>query len=273
MKTPIEGVILVTGASSGIGEAAARLLAARADVLVLVARREDRLTALAGELGAAHPRCRVEVRPCDLTDGESARALVADVITLHGRIDVLVNNAGMGDIGPFARAEPGKLDAMLRVNVIGATAMARAVAPAMIARRRGGILNVSSGFGLTWMPMFAAYVGTKHYVTAFSEALRVELADQGVVVSQLCPGPVATEFEAVADNPFGVSMPKFMEIDATRCARAGIEGLANGRAIIIPGAVAWVAITLGRLTPRFVMRALTRVIVRAMRRRLPEERR
>lgn len=273
MKTPIEGVILVTGASSGIGEAAARLLAARADVLVLVARREDRLTALAAELKAAYPRCGVEVRPCDLTDGESARALVADVITLHGRIDVLINNAGMGDIGPFARAEPGKLDAMLRVNVIGATAMARAVAPAMIARRRGGILNVSSGFGLTWMPMFAAYVGTKHYVTAFSEALRVELADQGVVVSQLCPGPVATEFEEIAENPFGVSMPKFMEIDATRCARVGIEGLANGRAIIIPGVVAWVAITLGRLTPRFVMRGLTRLIVRGMRKRLPEDRR
>lgn len=273
MKTPIEGVMLVTGASSGIGLAAARLLAARADVLVLVARREDRLAALAAELRASFPRCSVEVRPCDLTDGESARALVADVITLHGRIDVLINNAGMGDIGPFARADPGKLDGMLRVNVLGATAMARAVAPAMIARKRGGILNVSSGFGLIWMPMFAAYVGTKHYVTAFSEALRVELADQGVVVSQLCPGPVATEFEEIAENPFGVSMPSFMEISAEQCARAGIDGLHRGRAIIVPGVVAWLVINLTRLTPRPVLRLVTRVIVRVMRRRLAEDRR
>ncbi len=269
MKTPIEGVMIITGASSGIGAAAARQLAARASVLVLVARRVERLEAIAEELRAGS-RCAVEVRPCDLTDVESARALVDDVISTHGRIDVLVNNAGMGDIGPFERSDPAKLDAMLRVNVLGATAMARAVAPAMVARRRGGILNVSSGFGLVWLPMFAAYAGTKHYVTAFSEALRCEMASYNVVVSQLCPGPVATEFEEVAENPFGVS-PGAVEISAERCARAGIAGLAKGKAIITPGALAWLSITLGRITPRPVMRLFGRLAVRVMRGRLKTE--
>jgi len=265
MTTPIDGVIIITGASSGIGEAFARQVAPRAAVVVLVARRKDRLDALASELNAAHGELTVAVMPCDLTDTEAARTLVSDVVTRFGRIDVLINNAGMGDIAPFETADADKLERMIGVNVTGFTAMARAVVPAMVARKRGAILNVSSGFGLVTMPMFTTYVATKHYVTAFSEGLRAELAYHGITVTQLCPGPVATEFEAVAGNPFGQSTPGFVELSAEACAEAGLRGLARGRALVIPGMVAWVMITLGRITPRPIYRVVSRLVGRAMR--------
>lgn len=271
MSSPIEGVIIVTGASSGIGAEFARQLARRAEVLVLVARRKARLDALAEELRAAHGGLTVAVSPCDLSQSESARDLVAEVVTRFGRIDVLINNAGMGDIGPLAQAEPDKIDRMLGVNVIGFTAMARAVVPAMVARRRGAILNVSSGFGLVTMPMFSAYVATKHYVNGFSESLRAELDRYDISVSQLCPGPVATEFEAVAENPFGMSTPGFMEISASHCARVGVRGLERNKALVIPGLGAWLMINLGRLTPPPIKRLFDRLTARAMYRRLQKD--
>lgn len=268
MHSPITGIIIVTGASSGIGTEFARQLAGRAEVLVLVARRKARLDALADELREAHPNLTVAVSPCDLSESENARTLVAEVVTRFGRIDVLINNAGMGDIGPLATADPEKIDRMLGVNVVGFTAMARAVVPAMVARKRGAILNVSSGFGLVTMPMFSAYVATKHYVHGFTESLRAELGRYDISVSELCPGPVATEFEAVAENPFGLSTPGFMEISAEHCARVAIRGLERDKALIIPGWGAWLMINLGRWTPAPIYRLFNRLTARAMHKRL-----
>jgi len=272
MYSPIEGVIIVTGASSGIGMEFARQLAARAEVIVLVARRKQRLDALADELREAHDRLTVAVCPCDLSESESARTLVAEVVTRFGRIDVLINNAGMGDIGPLATADPDKIDRMLGVNVLGFTAMARAVVPAMVARKRGAILNVSSGFGLVAMPMFSAYVATKHYVNGFTESLRAELSRYAISVTQLCPGPVATEFEAVAENPFGMSTPAFVEISAAHCARVAIRGLRRNKALVIPGVMAWLMINLGRMTPAPIYRLVSRLTARVMHQRLQQTR-
>lgn len=193
MKTPIEGVILVTGASSGIGEAAARLLAARADVLVLVARREDRLTALAAELKAAYPRCRVEVRPCDLTDGESARALVADVITVHGRIDVLVNNAGTAPSMRFEVTGDEVLDHVLALHVRAPFRLARGVVPAMRAAGSGVIVQVASTAGLRGFAFTAAYGMAKHAMVGLARALRAELGGTRIRAYAVCPGFVDTE--------------------------------------------------------------------------------
>ena len=120
----------------------------------------------------------------------------------------------------------------------------------MLARGRGGILNVSSGLGLTFMPGAAVYSGSKHYVSAFTESLRLELRGTGVVVSQLCPGPVATEFLDVAGNPVGRPVPRLLELSAEQCARVALRGFARGRALIVPGLVARILIGLGRITPR-----------------------
>ena len=263
-----DAVTLVTGASSGIGRELARLLAPTSRILVLVARRAERLEALAGELRAAHPGLDVDVRPCDLSDMDDLDILADEVESTHGGVDVLVNNAGLGQIGLFEDSDIDQLDRMLQVNIVGLTRLTRRLVPGMVERRRGAVLMVSSGFGLTWMPLFSAYVGTKHYVTAFSESLRAELSGTGVVITQLCPGPVATEFEQIAGNPTGQAVPAFVQLDAAACARAGIRALERGQALVIPGFFARLAILTGAASPRWVLRVLYAVGGRMMRRRL-----
>ena len=255
MRPPVDnGVVLLTGASSGIGEAMATILAAQARVLVVVARREARLEALAASLADA--RAEIMVLPCDLTDEEATEAMVSAVEAVHGPIDVLINNAGLGDIGLFSASSWEKNRRMIDVNITALLFLTHRVLPGMVERGRGGILNVSSGFGLTWMPIFSAYVATKHFVSSFSESLRTELSGTGVVVTQLCPGPVATEFEQVAGNPTGQRIPDFLQISAGHCARAAITGFMRGRAVIVPGLMASISISLGRLTPSWILRLL-----------------
>ncbi len=247
MKPPLkDGTVLLTGASSGIGREMARQLAGTAKTLVLVARRKDRLEELARELAGSE----ILVRPCDLADPAELDSLLEDLPP----VDILINNAGMGDIGLLEFTEWEKIDAMIRVNVTALTRLTRSLVGPMIEKGRGGILNVSSGYGLTFSPVVAAYVGTKHYVSAFTDSLRVELAGTGVVVSQLCPGPVETEFLGVAGKPEGLTALGLVQISAARCARAGLRGFACGRAITVPGFWMWIFINLGRMTPRPVLR-------------------
>lgn len=269
MRPPLDDSrILVTGASSGIGVALARQLAPSARVLVLVARRGDRLQDLATDLRTARPALTVEVESCDLADGAARAALVEAITARHGGLDILVNCAGLGDIALLEQSDPAKLELMLQVNVVALTMLTRAFLPGMVAQGRGGILNISSGFGLTWMPVVAAYAGSKHYVTAFSESLRAELAGSGVVVTQSCPGPVATEFEAVAGNPTGQKVPGFVELTADQCAHASLRAFRRGRALVVPGFVAAILIHLGASSPRPVLRLLYGLLGRLARPRL-----
>jgi short-subunit dehydrogenase len=257
-RPPLQGgTILITGASSGIGRALARELAPTAGVLGLTARRVERLDSLRTELCAAHPETVVHVFPCDLQDPGAIGVMLDEVASALGPVDVLVNNAGLGDIGLFERAPWEKTNSMLQVNVCALTRLTRELLPGMIARGRGGVLNISSGFGLTFAPGMAAYVGSKHYVTAFTESLRLELSGTGVAVTQVCPGPVATEFEAVAGNPTGIPVPRWLQITPERCARVALRGFACGRALVVPGLLASLLIGLGRLTPRPVLRLVS----------------
>lgn len=256
MRPPVDnGVILLTGASSGIGAAMATLLAPRASGIALVARRADRLTALAERL-RHHPNLTVTVHPCDLTDLDATAAMVDAVEAAHGQVDVLINNAGLGDIVLFENSSWEKNRRMIDVNITALLFVTHRVLPGMVARGAGGICNVSSGFGLTWMPLFAAYVGTKHFVSGFSESLRCELAGTGVAVTHICPGPVATEFEAQAENRTAHAVPALVQISAEQCARQGLHGFLRGRALVVPGWISWFGITLGRMTPSWVLRRL-----------------
>ncbi|MEZ4473608.1 MAG: SDR family NAD(P)-dependent oxidoreductase [bacterium] len=253
MRAPLDQTThLITGASAGIGVELARQLAPRAGTLILVARRRERLEALAEELRAGRPGLTVQVETCDLADPAALAALVDRLPP----IDILINNAGMGDIGLFERSDPAKTDLMMRINMTAPVGLTRALLPGMVARGRGGVLNISSGFGMTVMPGFAAYCATKHFVTAFTEALRMELSGTGVVATQSCPGPVATEFEAVAGNPTGQKIPEFLEQSAADCARISLRAFERGRAMITPGIAATVLIGLGRMTPRWLQRLI-----------------
>lgn len=273
-KPPIDGgTVLLTGASAGIGRALAEELAPRVAKLVIAARRVERLQALADALRAKHPRLEVHVRGCDLGDVAAARALFDEVERSVGPVDVLVNNAGVGDIGMFDLADWGRLEKMITLNVTSLAALAHAALPRMIARRRGGILNVSSGFGLEYMPGFSAYAASKHFVSALTEGLRVEARPFGVVVSQVCPGPVRTEFQEVGGQDFAdQKIPSFVEISAEQCARAAVRGFSKGRALILPSLLIRFAMLLGALTPRWLKRFVYRIVANEMRRRQEQRR-
>jgi len=261
------GVALVTGASAGIGRAICRLLAPRVKALVLVARRRERLEALASELRAQRPALVVDVQVCDLGDLDAVDRMLAAVAEAVGDVDVLVNNAGFGVIAPFERCDWTKMHQMIRVNVLALTYLTNRLLGSMVARRRGGILNISSGFGLTFTPLAAVYIGTKHFVTGFSESLRLDLRELGVCVTQVCPGPVDTEFESVAGNPTGQKVPKILEISAEHCARTAVRSFERGRALVVPGFVAWLVMGMGRITPRWLLRLVFAGIAGRIRRR------
>jgi len=236
---------LVTGASSGIGAAFARALAARRYDLVLVARREPELSAIATELRATG--VRVEVCVQDLL----APGAVESVVAAAPTIDLLVNNAGFGDYGPFADSDPGKQLRMVQLNVTVLVELTQRYLPSLLERGAGGIINVSSIAGFVPLPYMATYGATKAFVLSFSEALWAEVKDRGVTVLALCPGPTRTDFFATAG--FDTNDPG----DAGRAATpeevvaTALEAYDAGRASAIAGgAVNHIVCNVPRFFPR-----------------------
>jgi short-subunit dehydrogenase len=265
-RPPIDGsVTLVTGASAGMGVEFARQLAARVKVLCLAARRVERLEALAGELRRAHPSLTVSVYQVDLCDRPACDAFLGAIEEAHGPIDVLVNNAGMGDMGMFDLSSWDKTQHLLGINVVALSYLTWRVLPGMIARRRGGILNVSSSFGLQFMPGFATYVGSKHYVTAFSESIRIEARPHNVAITQVCPGPVATEFQDVMGNFTPYRVPSFMEMSARECVRRALAAFGRGKALLVPGLLMKLVLAIGALSPRPIRRLIYRPMAARLR--------
>lgn len=253
--------VLITGASAGIGREFARQLASRARVLILVARRLDRLEALRDELAAAHPGLCVELEACDLGDPAAVDALCERVLRRHGGVDALVNNAGLGDLALYERAEWRRLAQIIQVNVAAPAMLAHRFLPGMVERGRGGILNVGSGAGFNPMPGSAAYAGSKHFVNGWTESLRAEVEGTGVVVTQVAPGPVETEFDEAAGVPDGGLMggaDAFMKISAAQCAREAIEAFSRGRALVLPGRAYRAVMAAQAVAPGIVRRRMAR---------------
>ncbi len=253
MKLSLDGTtILITGASSGIGRELARLMAPRARTLALVARRLDRLEALRDELMQMHKNLTVHLLPCDLSDPAETARLCDELPQKIGDVDVLVNNAGIGDFVPFDRADWTKTRGLLDLNITSLALLTHRLVGGMVARGRGGILNISSGYGFAFSPGLAAYSGSKHFVTGFTECLRLDLVGTGVVVTQVCPGPVATEFGQVAGSEELV--PKWIYITGEACARAALRGFLRGRAMVVPGLGMKLMRFVLAFTPRFMQR-------------------
>ncbi|HEX4697582.1 MAG TPA: SDR family oxidoreductase [Candidatus Udaeobacter sp.] len=255
---------LITGASAGIGLEFARQLANRARSIVLVARRTERLSQLRNELLTQNPNLNVHVRAVDLADKAQLELLIESLTPDKIDVDLLINNAGLGDSGPFATSDPARDEQMLLVNVLALTSLTRHLLPQMIAKCRGGILNVSSSAGFLPMPGSAVYAATKAYVTSFSEALRAEFHGTGVSVCALCPGPVATEFQEVASRPSHDVKPgpgpKFLQVPIEQVARQGLAALEADRPLVIPGFAMKFIMLLARIMPMPVLRALFRLV-------------
>jgi uncharacterized protein len=251
---------LITGPSAGIGREFARQLAGRARSLVLVARREQRLSELHGELTQHHPNLVVHIRETDLADLAQLKELVAWFEREKINVDFLINNAGLGDSGPFATSNPKRNEQMMLVNMVALTSLTRHLLPQMIARKRGGILNVSSSAGFLPIPGFAVYAASKAYVTSFSEALRTELRGTGVSVCALCPGPVHTEFQEVAKRPGGQpdSGPEFVYVSVEQVVHDALAALDADRPLVIPGFAMKLGMFLVRITPMSILRWASR---------------
>jgi short-subunit dehydrogenase len=240
MSLPVPGpdrTALVTGASSGIGVELARQLAGRGHGVTLVARREDKLRALADEL-AASSGVRTEVIAADLTDPASRDGVVRELAARGLEVDVLVNNAGFSTMGPVYRSDPEREVAMVRTDVEAVVHLCSALTPGMVARGRGAVLNVASTAAFQPIPGQAGYAASKAFVLSYSRAIGQELKGTGVTVTTLCPGPVETGFAEAAglgDEAAGEAMPKFMWVSAAAVAKAAVDALDKGRPVVIPG--------------------------------------
>jgi short-subunit dehydrogenase len=252
---------LITGASAGIGREFARQLAGRARSMILVARRDERLIELADELQREHPELVVHVRKVDLADLGQLRGFLESLDDEKLEVDLLINNAGLGDSGPFAESDPDRDKEMILVNISTLTLVTRHLVPRMIANHRGGILNVSSSAGFLPIPLSAVYAATKAYVTSFSEALRAELYGTGVSVCALCPGPVVTEFQQVAKRE-GVHPdigPQFLVVTVEQVVRDALATLEADRPLVIPGFAMKLLMLVARLMPMPLLRWVARM--------------
>ncbi len=228
-------VAVVTGASAGIGDAFARLLAARAYDVVVVARDVARLEALAKEL---HDRenVDVEVMGADLTDPAPLKRVEQRLSDPMRPIEILINNAGFGVYGAFHESDVEAEMRVVQLNVLALTRLTRVALGPMVQRGEGAILNVSSIGGFQPTPMMATYGATKAYVTSFTQSVHEEVANSGVKVSCLCPGFTRTEFQQ-RSNIEADNMPGFVWQTAEEVAAAGLAGLLKNRALIVPGAL------------------------------------
>jgi short-subunit dehydrogenase len=253
--TPTSTVV-VTGASSGIGAGLARELSRRGYGVTLVARRADRLQALAGELPS-----RAEVEPCDLADRSARDDLVRRLA--QAEVVGLCNNAGFGSHGPFHRADLERELGMVTLNVEALHHLTGALLPRLVGQGAGAILNVASLAACQPIPHMATYAASKAFVASFSEAIHEELRGTGVSVTSLQPGPVHTEFgENAGVTHMERGTPELAYVDAATVARQAVEAMIAGRRTVVPS-LKWKATGLaGRLVPRTVYLPLARRVGR-----------
>jgi uncharacterized protein len=252
-----ERTVLITGASAGIGYEFARQLAPVVSTMVLVARRNDRLEALKSELTVINPELELFSRPLDLRDKDELERFCDWLDQSDLAIDLLINNAGLGDHGLFVESEWERVNSMLQVNVYALTYLTFRVLPAMRKARCGAILNVSSIASLLPLPNSAVYAATKAYVTSFSEAVRAELRSSNISVTALCPGPVSTEFLSHATRGADLqshTAPDCFVVPVQEVVRQALEAVKKDRARVIPGAIVNLAMTTLAFLPMFIKR-------------------
>ena len=245
--------VLITGASSGIGLELARLFARDGNNLVLVARREELLNKIAGELNSDFG-VEVEVITKDLTLENSSDEIFMQL--KDREIDIVVNNAGFGAVGPFSELDYKRQVDMIKLNITALTSLTMLFIPRMVERNSGGILNVGSLAGFQPGPYATIYYATKAFVLSFTEGLKEELKNTNIKITCLSPGPTNTEFGEVSglDKSF---LFKFGTMGAKEVALQGYNGFLRGETVVIPGFANKLLPLLVRLSPRFLVRSIT----------------
>lgn len=253
---------LVTGASSGIGAAFARALRSRGRKLVLVARRGERLRALAGELGG---ESQAAVVVMDLTERGAGERLAAEVASRGFAVDLLVNSAGVGHTAPFAEERRERALAMIDLNVRAVVELTHAFLPGMLARGRGRIVNVASNAAFQPVPFLTVYAATKAFVLSFTEGLATELAGTGVRVQALCPGLTATEFLEVAETHSGLLVTRLPAMKPEEVVACSLKALDRGRVRVVAGFPNRLLAGIQSFVPRGVVRRVAAELYRPRR--------
>lgn len=259
MKQPsrrVAGWAVVTGASSGLGREFALALAARGHPVLAVGRRGDRLRALADEVSAGGGR--VEPLIADLSTAAGIETVLATAAALE--VDVLVNNAGLATYGPFVSLSPERERELVRLNVEAVIALTRGLLPAMLARGRGGLINVASQMAFQPMPYFASYAASKAFVLSFTEALAEEVRGSGVRVTAVAPGFISTEFADVAGSKNAERL--FPHLRPRRVVESALRAHDRGRTVKVVGGLYAFLTFAGRFAPRAALRRLMRRVLR-----------
>jgi short-subunit dehydrogenase len=252
---------VITGASGGIGMELAPLLAARGYDLILIARRDELLQKLAGDINKMYT-VAVEVIRMDLAQPFAGEASWKAISAITPDIDVLVNNAGVGDSGDFAVEAPEVIERMIQLNIATLTSLTRHALPGMLARKHGKILNVASLAGFQpGGPGMAVYYASKSYVLSFSRAIRRELRGSGVTVTALCPGPTSTGFEETAQAQNTLLFHWSKPMAARDVARAGFDGMQQGRAVVVPGLMNKLLAVSAGLGPAAIALEINRILL------------
>jgi hypothetical protein len=248
---------LITGASGGIGLELARVFAAHGFDLILVARRESELEVLAGRCRKQHG-ARVHLLPMDLLVPDAPAKLVQELEAEGLDVDVLVNNAGLMDMGGFADIGVDRHERLLQLNVVVLTSLTRRLLPAMIERGHGRILNVASTSSFQPVPSMALYAASKAFVLSLSESLSEELKETGVTVTALCPGVTKTEMydRAKEQHAMARNVPGLFLSDVEDVAREGFEACVAGRAAVVPGLPNRLLASAVQLYPRWLVRTV-----------------
>jgi len=252
------GRVLITGASAGIGAELAREFAKHGHRLTLVARRRDRLQQLAAELEREH--CvDVKLVVQDLAKPAGPSAVVKAALADGEAIGILVNNAGVIDVGPFAASATDKIVGLVNLNVRALTELTSLLLPPMVERGFGRVLNVASLAAFQPVPSMAAYAASKAYVLSFSEALAEELRGSGVKVSALCPGMTATDMatEIKAGSAAAAKLPRQLLSDPADVAAQAYRATMNGQAVLVPGLPNQITAAWAQVTPRWLTRYVT----------------
>lgn len=262
--TATRDTVLITGASSGIGEALALVYAQHQYDLILVARSENKLEALATQLNRQYG-VDVTIRPCDLSVLDNIKELCETLLADGRQIDMLVNNAGVIEHGSFATISPDDHQRIIQLNVCALTAMLAYLLPSMIKRGSGRVLNVASLGAFQPLPSVATYAATKAFVLSLSEALAEEVRGTGVTVTSLCPGLTATNMMSNTQKKSQtlLNIPSFVVGDVNTVAQKAFHACLNGNAIAVPGAKNVFASILSRATPKWLVRRVTGIVGRA----------